>query len=36
MAMKLDHKIKDKNILAAYFGLIERKYQSIFDKKKME
>jgi len=33
MAMKLDLKMKDENILAAYFGLIETKYQSIFDKK---
>jgi hypothetical protein len=33
MAMKLDLKMKDENILAAHLGLSERKCQSIFDKK---
>jgi hypothetical protein len=34
MAMKLDLKMEDENILIAHFDLIERKYQIIFDQKK--
>lgn len=35
MAMKLGLEMKDGNVLAVHLGLSERKYQSIFDKKRL-